>query len=148
MRTIAILALVALVACLDATDVDDLLTLSLVADKQSIGTNDTVHLTITLANHSGDDLTLTTPPCRPYFFALDTLGRQITPSQTVCTTTPPAIILPAHDSVQFAQYWSGEGRTTTGDTLRVAPGTYHLIALLYGTHTRLESRSVQVEVLP
>lgn len=138
----------ACVACLGSTDVDELLQLTLSSDRATIAANDTAQLRITLSNHSSDAVDVVTPSCGPYFIILDSLGHRFIPRQWDCSAIDiaPTYRIEAHDSATFVQPWTGEAQATTGEVGRLAAATYSVVAILYGTHSRLESRSVHIEV--
>ena len=137
-------------ACVDVTDVDDLLLLTLSGDRGAIAVNDTVNLRITLSNHGDRDLDVPNPGCGPFFIVLDSLDRKFIPPQHDCSAASLAatIRVPANDSVTFLEPWAGEAQASNGEIGRLAPATYSVVAIMYGTHRRFESRSVHITLLP
>jgi hypothetical protein len=142
----ALIALVC-VACLSATEVDDLLLLNIATDKTTLATGDTAQIRVIMSNHSDAQVTLPQPSCGPYFFIRDTLGRAFAPPQNQCLLQT-SITIDAHDSVTIVGRWAGEARTNTGGVDRLAPGSYALYGVMYGTHRPIQSRTVSVQLLP
>jgi len=135
-------------ACRVGSDVDANLTVSVRADRMIIAQNDTAHFVVVLRNVGSEVATVTTPHCPHYYAVTDERGNSAGPPMTVCNAYAlmPTQLAPGDSMVRFDRWAADSGREYDRTTRRVGPGTYSVIAEMWGTKHRLKSQPLVLEV--